>query len=64
MKIIIGEKYKEVIPSEGCLLYLDGMTFEGLCCPLDVNAEATYIEVKEEDAEEICNKYLEAHKGE
>ena len=44
------EKFQEVFPNEGMLLFLDGETYEGLCCPLDVNAATLYTEITIEEA--------------
>lgn len=51
------EKFQEVFPSSGMLLFLDGRVFEGLCCPLDVNPSAIYTEITlKEAAEFIINE--------
>lgn len=50
MIIYKKEKFQEVFPSEGMLLFLDGETYEGLCCPLNVNASTLYNEITLEEA--------------
>lgn len=51
------EKFQEVFPSSGLLLFLDERVFEGLCCPLDVNPEKIYTEITlKEAAEFIINE--------
>ena len=54
MTIITEERFQEVTPEEGNLLFLNGQTFEVLCCPLDVNPKETYTEYKKEIAEALC----------
>jgi len=44
------EKFQEVFPSEGMLLFLDGETYEGLCCPLNVEPSKLYTEITLEEA--------------
>lgn len=50
MKIVVKDKFKEVSPREGYLLFLEGEVFEGICCPIDVNPEEIYFEITEEEA--------------
>ena len=59
MTIIIKDKFKEVFPSKGMLLFLDGEVYEGLCCPLNVNPEELYAEITIEEAEEIMKAKAE-----
>lgn len=47
------EKFQEVFPDEGNLLFLDGEIYEGLCCPLSVNPEEIYSEITKEEAEAL-----------
>ena len=47
------EKFQEVFPSSGMLLFLDSRVFEGLCCPLDVNPSAIYTEITLKEAAEL-----------
>ncbi len=56
MTIYIKEKFKEVVPSKGYFLFLDGEVFEGVCCPLNVNPEELYTEITIEEAEEIMKE--------
>lgn len=53
MTIIIKDKFKEVFPGKGMLLFLDGEIYEGLCCPLSVDPENLYTEITQEEAEAI-----------
>ena len=57
MEITIKEKFQEVVPEEGHLLFLDGMIFEGLCCPLSVNPREIYTEYTREVAEKLCEAF-------
>ena len=51
------EKFIEVAPEEGKVLYTDGQTFEGLTCPL--NADLTiYQEITAEEAEILTKEYI------
>jgi len=56
------EKFQEVSPSEGYLLYLDGEIYEGLCCPLNVNPSEIYEEITKKEAEALIN--IEENYGE
>lgn len=59
MIIIIKDKFKEVFPSKGMLLFLDNEIYEGLCCPLSVDPENLYTEITIEEAEAIMAEQAE-----
>lgn len=64
MIIYKKEKFQEVSPSEGMLLFLDGQVFEGLCCPLNVNAATLYTEITLEEAAVLTINQEENTEGE
>lgn len=53
MIITKKDKFQEVSPEPGLFLFLDGETYEGLCCPLSVNPSEIYTEITKEEAQAL-----------